>query len=315
MGTMTFGWHSDDWGSSKAEGEKVGKKALDLGINFFDTANVYDRGGCEEVTGKVIKGVRDQIFLATKVHGTMGEGPNDSGSSRRHVIEQCHASLKRLDTDYIDLYQLHRPHPAIPIDETLRALDDLIRAGKVRYIGCSTFAAWQVCEAHYIARELGLNRFVSEQPPYNLLDRRIERELLPFTRTYNYAVIPWSPLAGGQLSGKYLDAKPKEGRYVKSDPMNRVSAKSTAAIRSLKKIADKLGVSLTTLSIAWVINQPGITSAIVGARKVSQFDDLVKATELKLDQKALDKIDDIFTPGTNIVDYYTAPFGPNAVPI
>jgi aryl-alcohol dehydrogenase-like predicted oxidoreductase len=162
---------------------------------------------------------------------------------------------------------------------------------------------------------LGLNRFVSEQPPYNLLDRRIERELLPFTRTYNYAVIPWSPLAGGQLSGKYLDAKPKEGRYVKSDPMNRVSAKSTAAIRSLKKIADKLGVSLTTLSIAWVINQPGITSAIVGARKVSQFDDLVKATELKLDQKALDKIDDIFTPGTNIVDYYTAPFGPNAVPI
>ncbi|MBA3724930.1 MAG: aldo/keto reductase [Armatimonadetes bacterium] len=314
MGTMTFGWHPEDWGSTKAEGEKIGKKALDLGINFFDTANVYDRGGCEEVTGKVIGGRRDEIFLATKYHGKMGEGPNDWGNSRRHIIAQCDASLKRLGTDYIDLYQAHRPQPSIPIDETLRALDDLIRTGKVRYIGSSTFAAWQVCEAHYIARELGLDRFVSEQPPYNLLDRRIERELLPFTRTYNYAVIPWSPLAGGQLSGKYLE-KAKEGRYATSDPMNRINAQSTAVVAKLKKLADKLGISLTTLSMSWVINQPGITSAIIGARKISQFDDLIKATELKLDDETLKKIDEIIAPGTNVGDYYDADFGPNALPM
>jgi aryl-alcohol dehydrogenase-like predicted oxidoreductase len=314
MGTMTFGWHSDDWGSTKEEGERIGKHALEIGINFFDTANVYDRGGCEEVTGRVIRGRRDEVFLATKVHGFMGEGPNDWGNSRRHIMQQCEASLKRLGTDYIDLYQLHRPQPSIPIDETLRAMDDLIRAGKVRYIGTSTFAAWQVCEAHYVARELGLNRFVSEQPPYNLLDRRVERELLPFARTYNYAVIPWSPLAGGQLSGKYLDGA-NEGRYATSDPFKRLNPQSTAVVKGLKKIADKVGVSLTTLSIAWVIQQPGITSAIIGARKISHFDDLLKATEFKLDAKTLAKIDQVIAPGTNVGKYYEAPFGPNALPI
>ncbi len=314
MGTMTFGWHPEDWGSTKEEGEKIGRHALELGINFFDTANVYDRGGCEEVTGKILKGRRDSVFLATKVHGTMGDGPNDWGSSRRHVIEQCNASLKRLQTDYIDLYQLHRPQPSIPIDETLRAMDDLIRAGKVRYIGSSTFAAWQVCEAHYVSRELGLNRFVSEQPPYNLLDRRIERELLPFCRTYNYAVIPWSPLAGGQLSGKYL-ADAKEGRYATSDPMGRVTEQSSAVVTGLKTIADEHGVSLTTLSIGWLISQPGVTSAIIGARKISQFDDLMKAMEFTLDAETAKRIDLIMKPGTHVVEYYEAPFGPNAMPV
>ncbi len=314
MGTMTFGWEPDDWGSTQEEGMKIGKKALDLGINFFDTANVYARGICEEVTGKIIKSVRKNIFLATKVHGRMGEGPNDWGNSRRHMIEQCHASLKRLQTDWIDLYQLHRPQPSIPIDETLRALDDLIRQGKVRYIGTSTFAAWQVCEAHYIARELGINRFVSEQPPYNLLDRRIERELLPFCRTYNYAVIPWSPIAGGILSGKYL-TKTKHGRYVKSDPNKRINPKSLEICKKLQKLADEIGVSSTTLALGWVLNQPGITSVIIGARKISQFDDLVKATEIKLTQDILDRIDKIIPPGEYAVDYYTANFGPNALPI
>ena len=314
MGTMTFGWHPEDWGSTKEEGEKIGRHALDLGINFFDTANVYDKGGCEEVTGKILKGRRDSVFLATKVHGTMGDGPNDWGNSRRHIMEQCNGSLKRLQTDYIDLYQLHRPQPSIPIDETLRAMDDLIHAGKVRYIGTSTYAAWQVCEAHYVARELGLNRFISEQPPYNLLDRRVERELLPFCRTYNYAVIPWSPLAGGQLSGKYLDGA-KEGRYSTSDPMGRVTETSSNVVRGLKTIADEHGVSLTTLSIGWLISQPGITSAIIGARKTGQFDDLVKATEFKLDDETTKRIDEIMKPGTHVVEYYEAPFGPNAVPI
>src|SRR4051812_21502849 len=253
MGTMTFGWEPDDWGSHEEDALKVARKAFDLGINFFDTADVYARGVSETILGKAIKGKRHDTVLATKCHGKMSDtDPNAWGNSRRHVIEACEASLKRLQTDYIDLYQIHRPQPSIPIDETLTALDDLIRAGKVRYAGCSTFAAWQVCEAHYVAKSLGINGFVTEQPPYNLLDRRIERELLPFCRTYNYGVLPWSPLAGGQLSGKYLDGKADQGRYAKSDPMHRISERSTEAVRALKAVADAEGVSLTTLSLAWV---------------------------------------------------------------
>lgn len=315
MGTMTFGWHPEDWGSSTDVGYQIGRKALDLGFNFFDTANVYARGVCEEVTGKVVKDVRDRVILATKFHGRMADDdPNAWGNSRRHIIMQCEASLKRLGTEWIDLYQLHRPQPSIPIDETLRALDDLIRQGKVRYIGTSTFAAWQLCEAHYVAREMGLNRFVSEQPPYNLLDRRIERELLPFCRTYRYAVIPWSPLAGGILSGKYLEGA-KEGRYSSSDPMGRLNEPTLKLVAGLKGIADDIGVRLATLAIAWVLHQPGVTSAIVGARRMEQFDDLIAATELRLEKEVLDKIDALIAPGTNVGEYYNADFGPNALPI
>lgn len=314
MGTMTFGWEPKDWGSPKAAALKIGRKALDLGINFFDTANVYGRGICEEITGEILRPVRREVFLATKYHGRMGDGPNDFGNSRRHIIEQCEASLKRLGTDWIDLYQAHRPQPSVPIDETLRALDDLIRAGKVRYIGSSTFAAWQLCEAHYIARELGTNRFISEQPPYNLLDRRIEKELLPFCRTYNYAVIPWSPLAGGQLTGKYLSGA-KDGRYSKSDPNERITDKTTSSIRKLQKVADGVGVSLATLSLAWVMSRPGVTSVITGARKLSQFDDLIAAAALELPDAVLKEIDEIFAPESHLVDYYSANFGPNALPL
>ena len=314
FGTMTFGWEPDDWGSTKEDSARVFAKAIDVAVNFFDTANVYARGTSETILGELIKGRRDKLFIATKFHGKMGNDPNDWGNSRRHIVMQCEESLKRLQTDWIDLYQAHRPQPSIPIDETLRALDDLIRAGKVRYIGTSTFAAWQVAEAHYIARELGTNRFVSEQPPYNLFDRRIERELLPFCRTYNYAVIPWSPLAGGQLSGKYLDDA-RDGRYSKSDPNNRVSEKTIAATKSLKSIADDLGISLTALALGWVLNQPGITSAITGARKVEQFDGLIAATQIKLDEETIRKIDEIFPSGDYILPYYEADFGPNALPI
>ncbi|MCH8274897.1 MAG: aldo/keto reductase [Armatimonadetes bacterium] len=313
MGTMTFGWEPDDWGSTKPQALKIGKKALDVGINFFDTANVYARGVGEKITGELLKGVRHRIVLATKAHAPMGDDPNDRGNSRRHIMEQCEASLRRLKTDWIDLYQIHRPQPSIPIDETLRALDDLIRQGKVRYIGTSTYAAWQVCEAHYIARELGLNRFVSEQPPYNLLDRRVERELLPFCRTYNYAVIPWSPLAGGQLTGKYL-RRTRDGRYSKSDPNMKITPQTTRVVKRLQKVADSLGVSLTTLSLGWVLNQPGVTSVITGARKLNQFGDLVKATELELSPAVLKRIDKIIAPGSHVSDYYTANFGPNALP-
>jgi aryl-alcohol dehydrogenase-like predicted oxidoreductase len=212
LGCMMFGGRTN-----ATDSYDIIDRALDAGINFLDTANVYSVGRSEEVTGEALKrnGRRNDIFLATKVHGKMGEGPNDLGNSRRHIIEQCEASLRRLGTDWIDLYQIHRPQPEIAIDETLRALDDLVRSGKVRYIGTTTFGAWQVVEALWASKELGLNRFVSEQPPYNLLDRRVERELLPMARTYGLAIIPWSPIGGGLLSGKYRrgEQAPDDARF------------------------------------------------------------------------------------------------------
>ncbi|HEY3340651.1 MAG TPA: aldo/keto reductase, partial [Anaerolineae bacterium] len=206
LGCMMFG------GKTKPEDSyALIDRALDAGLNFIDTANVYSRGRSEEVTGEALKrnGKRSQIVLATKVHGVMADDDvNMQGNSRRHIIEQCEASLRRLQTDWIDLYQIHRPQSDIPIDETLRALDDLIHAGKVRYIGTSTYGAWQLVESFWAAKELGLNRFVCEQPPYNLLDRRIERELIPMASTYGMGIIPWSPLAGGLLTGKYTRNTP-----------------------------------------------------------------------------------------------------------
>ncbi|MDI9641239.1 aldo/keto reductase [Kamptonema cortianum] len=242
------------------------------------------------------------------------EDPNMWGNSRKHIIEACEASLRRLQIERIDLYQIHRPQPAIPIDETLRALEDLVRDGKILYAGCSTFAGWQLAEAHYVAKILGINGFVSEQPPYNLLDRRIERELLPFCRTYDYAVIPWSPLAGGQLSGKYLDKKPGKSRYGQSDPQHRVNTKTTAIVRRLKAIADRNKLTLTELSLAWVASQPGITTPIIGARSVDQLKSSVKACQMKLSPKVLAAVDKVCAPGSNVLDYYTANFGPNARP-
>lgn len=316
LGTMTFSWAPDDWGSTEEQSNDVIDAAIDLGINFFDTADVYNQGGSEKVIGKALKGGRrDKIVLATKCHGKMDENdPNAWGNTRKHITEACEASLKRLKTDWIDLYQIHRPQPEVPIDETLRALDDLIRAGKVRYAGCSTYAAWQACEAHYVAKSLGINGFVSEQPPYNLLDRRIERELLPFCRTYDWAVIPWSPLAGGMLSGKYLDDKTKGARYSASDPMGRLKMLPRPKLQRLKSVADRAGMSLSTLSLAWVANQPGVTSPIIGARSVEQLKESAAACQVKLSEKLLKQIDEIFKPGSMHVEYYNARFGPNARP-
>ena len=213
LGCLMFGGRTNETDSMD-----IIDRAIDGGINFFDTANMYVRGRSEEMVGKAFKrnGKRPRIVLATKVHFRMDdEDPNAQGNSRRHIIEQCEASLRRLQTDYIDLYQIHRPCSDIPIDETLRALDDLIRAGKVRYIGSSTFAAWQVVESLWASKELGLNRFICEQPPYHLLDRSIERELVPMAQTYGTALIPWSPMAGGFLTGKYRrgEARPADARY------------------------------------------------------------------------------------------------------
>lgn len=312
---MTFGWEPNDWGSHEETAQRLTDIALDLGINFFDTADVYARGVSEEILGRCLGDRRKRIFLATKCHGKMDDtDPNAWGNSYRHVVEACEASLRRLGTDYIDLYQIHRPQPKVPIDETLRALDDLRRAGKIRYAGCSTFAAWQVCEAHYVAKEMGAAGFVCEQPPYNLLDRRIERELLPFCRTYDYAVIPWSPLAGGMLSGKYLDQKPEEGRYAKSDPGGRLEQLPLEKLRTLRDLASKHELSMTALSLAWVAGQPGITSPIIGARSEEQLRESVAACERKLDEDLIAEIDELFAPGSHHVEYYRADFGPNARP-
>ena len=318
LGTMTFG-APDDWGSDEARSREVLDAGLDLGINFLDTADVYSRGESESILGRLMGDRRDRLVLATKCHGKMrDDDPNAGGNSFRHVVAACEASLRRLRTDWIDLYQIHRPQPDVPIDETLRALDLLQRQGKIRYAGCSTFAAWQVCEAHYVAKALGAAGFVCEQPPYNLLDRRIERELLPFCRTYDYAVIPWSPLAGGMLSGKYLDDAPGEGargaRYDDSDTMGRKAQLPIDKLRTLRTLAGEHGMSMATLSLAWVAAQPGITSPIIGARSVAQLRESAAALETPIPEGLSKALDELFAPGDFDVTYYQSAFGPNKRP-
>ena len=298
-------------------------RAIDAGVNFIDTANVYNDGRSEEVTGQALKrnGHRHHVVLATKVHGNMHKGdrldPNQWGNSRRQIIEQCDASLRRLQTDWIDLYQIHRPHPECAIDETLRALDDLVRAGKVRYIGCSTFAAWQVVESLWVSEKLCLNRFVTEQPPYHLLDRRIERELLPMCRTYGFGVIPWSPLAGGFLTGKYRRgdaAQPQESRFGDGTHARAGILKSDAAfdaVEKLQALAKEKGVPLSQLAVAWVMQQPGVTSPIIGPRTMEQLEDNLGSLAVQITEEDRKHVDAICPPGEHTVPFYEASFGPH----
>ena len=315
LGCMMFGGKT-----SPDDSGRIIDRALDAGINVLDTANVYNAGQSETVTGAALKrnGKRDRVILATKVHGVMDEtDPNGQGTSRRHIIAQCEASLRRLQTDWIDLYQLHRPRSDTAIDETLRALDDLVRAGKVRYLGTSTFAAWQVVEALWCAKELGLNRVVCEQPPYNLLDRRIERELLPMCRTHGIATIPWSPIGGGLLTGKYHRGEPPPAGTRFSDKDTNPFLKmrwtdaSLAAVEKLLLLAARKGVPLAQFALAWVMHQPGVTSPIVGPRTMEQFEDNLKALDVKLTPEELKAVDAIVPPGTNTSLFYEANFGPH----
>jgi aryl-alcohol dehydrogenase-like predicted oxidoreductase len=311
LGCMMFGGRT-----SEADTAAIIDAALDAGINFIDTANMYGRGRSEEAVGKALarNGKRARVVLATKVHNRMADDdPNAFGNSRRHVIEQCDASLRRLGTDWIDLYQVHRPQPEVPIDETLRALDDLVRAGKVRYIGSSTFAAWQVVEALYVARELGLNRFVSEQPPYNLLDRRIERELIPMAQGHGLAVIPWSPLASGFLTGKYLEGgpKPADSRFRESSPWNdkHLTEAAFSLVGKLAAVAREKDCTTSQLAIAWCAGQPGVTCPIIGPRTVEQLKDNLGSLEVKLSDEDRAAIDSFAPPGRVTVPYYEADFG------
>jgi len=313
LGCMNFGGKTDE-----AQSAQIIDRALDAGINFLDTANVYHRGDSEEAVGKALEQNRrrDHVILATKVHGPMAKDePNAGGNHRRHILRQCEASLRRLQTDWIDLYQIHRPQSDIPLDETLRALDDLIRSGKVRYIGSSTFAAWQLVESLWIARELGLNRFVTEQPPYHLLDRRIERELIPMAQTYGFALIPWSPLAGGFLTGKYRrgEQPPSDARLQRKNERTEalLSDAGFDVLEKAEQFASEKGCTVSQLALAWCMGQPGITSPIIGPRTLEQLDDNLGAMDVALSDEDRQHLDEVAPPGTAVANYYTADFGPH----
>jgi aryl-alcohol dehydrogenase-like predicted oxidoreductase len=315
LGCMMFGRKT-----SAEDSYAIIDRALSAGINFLDTANVYGRGRSEEITGEAFNrnGRRHQVVLATKVHGRMADDePNAWGNSRRHIIEQCEASLRRLQTDYIDLYQIHRPQSSVPIDETLRALDDLIRAGKVRYVGTSTFAAWQLVESLWVSKELGLNRFVTEQQPYNILDRRVERELMPMVQTYGIGTIPWSPLAGGLLSGKYRrgEQPPSESRYAQADNLPWIQQRFHEGVfdivEGLVPLAEEKGCSLSQFALAWCLAQPGVTSPIIGPRTMEQLEDNLGALQVQVSEEDVAAVDQLVPPGTMVSNYYEADFGPH----
>jgi aryl-alcohol dehydrogenase-like predicted oxidoreductase len=303
LGAMMFG----AWGNPEHDdGVAIIHRALDAGINFIDTADVYSRGESEEIVGKAIAGRRDDIVLATKVHGTMGDDPNQFGNSRRWIIREVEDSLRRLKTDWIDLYQIHRPEPDTDIDETLGALTDLVRQGKVRYIGSSTFPPSAIVEAQWVARDRGRERFVCEQPPYSMLTRAIEADVLPTCRRYGMGVIPWSPLGGGWLSGRWRKgadtpdstrAQRMPARYDLSDPANQ---RKLDAADALGKLADEAGMTLIQLALAFVINHPAVTAAIIGPRTMEQLESQLGADEIVLDPALLDRIDEIVPPGTNV---------------
>jgi len=305
--------------TTAADSARIIDRAIDAGINFIDTANVYNAGRSEEATGAALKanGRRQQTILATKVHGRMGEGPNDWRNTRRHIIESCEASLRRLGTDWIDLYQIHRPDPDIPADETLRALDDLVRSGKVRYIGTSTYAAWQVVESLWTSKEYGLHRFICEQPPYHILDRRIERELVPMAQTFGIGLIPWSPLAGGMLTGKYRrdEPPPEDSRWAtyNSNPAQRRrwNDRIFDALEGLEPLAKARGITMSQLALAWVMQQPGVTSPIIGPRTMEQLEDNLKAFDVTITAEDREIIDGLVPPGTHVSPYYEADFGPH----
>jgi len=302
LGAMMFG----EWGNrDHDESISIIHTALDAGINFIDTADVYSAGESEEIVGKALVGRRSDVVLATKVHGRMGEDPNQAGNSRRWIIRACEDSLRRLQTDHIDLYQIHRPDPSCDIDETLAALTDLVHAGKVRYLGSSTFQPSEIVEAQWVAERRNRERFVCEQPPYSMLVRGIEADVLPTCRRYGMGVIPWSPLAGGWLSGRWRkgasDLTSRRAaripqRYDLSVPANQRKLEAADALAAL---ADEAGMSLVNLAVAWVVNHPDVTAAILGPRTMDQLTSQLDAADLTLEVDVLDRIDEIVPPGSN----------------
>jgi aryl-alcohol dehydrogenase-like predicted oxidoreductase len=304
LGAMMFGaWGETDHDASV----RIIHRALDAGINFIDTADVYSRGESEEILGKALSsGRREQVVLATKFHGTMGEDPNEAGNSRRWIMREVEASLKRLQTDWIDLYQVHRWDPWTDHEETLGALSDLVAQGKVRYVGSSTYPAAEIIKAQFVARERRLQRYVCEQPPYSILARGIEADVLPVCRDFGMGVIAWSPLGGGWLSGRWRkgaqDLTSRRAvmipqRYDLSIPANRAKLEAAEALALL---AEEAGVSLIHLALAFVLHHPAVTAAIIGPRTIEQLESQLGAAEVQLDTALLDRIDEIVAPGTNL---------------
>ena len=305
LGTMMFGAYGNP---DHDDSIRIIHRALDAGINILDTADVYSKGESEEIVGKALAGGRrDDVVLATKFHGRLGDDPNHAGNSRRWIIREVENSLRRLQTDWIDLYQVHRPEPETDIDETLGALSDLVDQGKIRYLGTSTFLPSQLVEAQWVAERRGRERPVTEQPPYSLLARAVEREVLPVAQRYGIGVLPWSPLAGGWLSGRYRPgdepttessrAARQPARHDRSLPEN---ARKLEATYALTELADQAGLSLIQLALAFVLEHPAVSSVIIGPRTFDHLESTLGAEKITLSQDILDRIDEIVPPGTTL---------------
>lgn len=314
LGTFNFGGRTP-----AGEASTILQVALDAGINLIDTADSYWQGESERIVGRALaeSGRREEVVLATKVHYPTGDDPNRRGNSRLHIMRACEDSLRRLRTDRIDLYQIHRPDPAVPVEETLGALTDLVRQGKVRYMGCSTHPAWQVMEALMVAERKGLVSYVSEQPPYNLLDRRIENELIPLAQRYDLALLPWGPLGMGLLAGRYddvghsADPLPADSRAAQVGGIyaERITPPGVAVGRRFSALAAEAGLSPAQLAVLWNKEQPGVTAPIVGPRTVAQLEELLPVLEMALDEDVRTACDELVPPGTAVADFHnTAPW-------
>jgi 1-deoxyxylulose-5-phosphate synthase len=307
LGAMNFGGPTNE-----ADSVVIINRALEAGLTFIDTANVYNAGESERILGRALSqgSRREQVFLATKVYGDAGAGPNEKGASRYHILKACEDSLRRLQTDHIDLYQLHRPSLTIPQDETLRAFDDLVRAGKVLYVGCSTHPAWMVMEALSTSEKIGLVRYISEQPPYNLLDRRIENELVPLCQKYGLAILPWSPLAGGILAGRYApDAPaPADSRGARSGQTfrDRISQRGLEVAACVADMARERGMTLAQLALLWVKDQPGVTSPIIGPRTLEHLESFIPVLDMKLEDADRQRFDELVHPGNAVADFHNS---------
>jgi aryl-alcohol dehydrogenase-like predicted oxidoreductase len=296
LGAMMFG----AMGNTDHENSiRIIHKALDAGINFVDTADVYSGGESEEIVGKALKGRRDEIVLASKMHYPMGEDPNHRGNSRRWITTAVENSLRRLQTDHLDLYQVHRPDPATDVEETLSALSDLIHSGKVRAIGASSFPASEIVEAQWVAERRGLERFRTEQPPYSIVNRSIEREVLPVCQRYGMGTLVWSPLGQGLLTGRFRKGRQSDTHRSGSMPQHFGDERKLEVVEQLIPLAEKAGLPMTHLAMAFVIAHPGVTSAIIGPRTMEQLDDLLAGADVVLDDEVLDRIDEIAPPGTD----------------
>ena len=311
LGAMMFGEIAN---GDHDECVRIIHKALDFGINFVDTADAYSQGGSEEIVGKALKGRRNNVVLATKSFLPMGDDPNQRGSSRRWITQAVEDSLRRLQTDHIDLYQVHRPAPDTDVEETLSVLTDLMRAGKVRAIGASTFPASDIVEAQWAAERRGLARFRTEQPPYSILNRSIEREVLPVCQRYGMGVMAWSPLAKGMLTGKYRKGQPTPDTLrAKFMPKAMSDEASLEAVEQLIPLAEEAGLSLIHMALAFVVTHPALTSAIIGPRTMEHLDGYLGGAEVVLSDEVLDRIDAIVPPGVDVAPLDRAAYLPPSI--